>query len=411
MKKLFMMALMVLSATSMFAGDSAPLKTILSAKTYAEAEAALKANLSQLVNDAEKAKAYNKLVDLAMAKVSKEDEERAKAQISGTTANVDEEGQYLALYNAVVNAIECEKYDVLPNEKGKVAPKFHKKNQDRLYPRRVDLINGGVFYQDKGDSEKQYQFLDLYVESASEPLFKDVANADDPNLGNIAFYSSYNALLKKDYDKAERYASMALNDSVNGDNAYTVLLSSMQAQLNSRQDSLDYVKKVEGMYAQSKNGRLFDSLCGAYSAMDKTDELKQLIASRLAEDPNDWTALAYRGQMFQTEKKWDDAIKDFELARKSEPENVFLSAALGISYMGKAGEVEEKMADANGNLSKDAVAARDAELMKAIENFEKAKELDVREEQVRSWSYNLYRCYFIVYGEDDPRTKSMEAMQ
>ena len=54
----------VASATA-FAGDSDALKAILKAKTYADAETLINSSLSSLANDAEKAKAYNKLVDLA----------------------------------------------------------------------------------------------------------------------------------------------------------------------------------------------------------------------------------------------------------------------------------------------------------------------------------------------------------
>ena len=139
MKKIMMMALMVLVTTSAFAGDSPALKAVMSCKTFAEAEVALKANLSQMVSDAERAKAYNKLVDLAMKKVDEETNKQAQAQIMTDPADapkVDEEGLYLALFNAFVNAQECDQFDQKPNEKGKVSPKFHKKNQDRLNNRR-----------------------------------------------------------------------------------------------------------------------------------------------------------------------------------------------------------------------------------------------------------------------------------
>ena len=70
MKKLIVAAMLVLGATSAFAGDSDALKAVMKAKTYAEAEALVKQNLGQFANDAEKAKAYNKLVDLGMKAVS-----------------------------------------------------------------------------------------------------------------------------------------------------------------------------------------------------------------------------------------------------------------------------------------------------------------------------------------------------
>ena len=56
MRKLMIAALMLLGTSAAFAGDSEPLKAILKAKTYADAETLLKTNLSQLANDAEKAK-------------------------------------------------------------------------------------------------------------------------------------------------------------------------------------------------------------------------------------------------------------------------------------------------------------------------------------------------------------------
>ena len=59
MKKLMMMAIMFVAAATAFAGDSDALKAILKAKTYADAEQLLKANLGQLANDEEKAAAYN----------------------------------------------------------------------------------------------------------------------------------------------------------------------------------------------------------------------------------------------------------------------------------------------------------------------------------------------------------------
>ena len=72
MRKMMIVALMAITASTAFAGNSPALKSILKAKTYAEAAGLLQSGLSQLANDAEKAAAYNKLVDLAMVKVQHE---------------------------------------------------------------------------------------------------------------------------------------------------------------------------------------------------------------------------------------------------------------------------------------------------------------------------------------------------
>ena len=62
-------ALMSVAASTAFAGDSPALKTILKAKTYAEAKSLLDSTLGQLASPAEKAKAYNKLYTLALSQL------------------------------------------------------------------------------------------------------------------------------------------------------------------------------------------------------------------------------------------------------------------------------------------------------------------------------------------------------
>ena len=90
MKKLIVAAMMVLGTTSAFAGDSDALKAVLKAKTYAEAEALVKQNLGQLANDAEKAKAYNKLVDLGMKAFNDQQSIQQTNQIMKKNDPVDE---------------------------------------------------------------------------------------------------------------------------------------------------------------------------------------------------------------------------------------------------------------------------------------------------------------------------------
>ena len=90
MKKLIVAAMMVLGTTSAFAGDSDALKAVLKAKTYAEAEALVKQNLGQLADNAEKAKAYNKLVDLGMKAFNDQQSIQQTNQIMKKNDPVDE---------------------------------------------------------------------------------------------------------------------------------------------------------------------------------------------------------------------------------------------------------------------------------------------------------------------------------
>ena len=72
MKKIMFAALMMFATSTAFAADSDALKSILKSKNYAEAAAMLQSSVSQLASNAERAKAYNHLVQLAMEKFDKE---------------------------------------------------------------------------------------------------------------------------------------------------------------------------------------------------------------------------------------------------------------------------------------------------------------------------------------------------
>lgn len=128
MKKLMIAALMMLGTSAAFAGDSEPLKAVLNAKDYKQAVQLLNQNLSQLANAQEKAKAYEHVTKLALQTYDKQNTiqtNNVQAQLlKGKIEPLDTLAFYESAYNALVNGLECVKYDAEPNEKGKVKPKY-----------------------------------------------------------------------------------------------------------------------------------------------------------------------------------------------------------------------------------------------------------------------------------------------
>ena len=202
------LALMFVATSAAFAGDSPALKAIMAAKNYAEAESLMKSSLTQLVGAAEKAKAYNKLVDLALEAVSKEqaiiDKNYAAKALKPDAQEepYDEDAFFMGSYNAVKNAVECDKYDQEPNEKGKVKPKFFQANAARLTNARLQLINAGQKYI--SEQAKALDMYGLYVETNSHPLFKEAIEklGGDEYIGEVARVASVLAFQEKDLARA-----------------------------------------------------------------------------------------------------------------------------------------------------------------------------------------------------------------
>ena len=87
-----MMAMMLVASATAFAGDSDALKAILKAKDFKEAQSLISSSLAQLTDASEKAKAYNKLVDLAYEKYKKEDDVKTTNMVMHKEDPVDTDG-------------------------------------------------------------------------------------------------------------------------------------------------------------------------------------------------------------------------------------------------------------------------------------------------------------------------------
>ena len=405
-----MLAFAAVFSASAFAQDV--YKQISKIKDYKEAYNLLQANLGSMSAE-EKAKCYNVLVDLAYDKVVKEQgtitENQMAEQFGKEVTPYDTVGLYDAVLQALENGVTCDEFDMQPNEKGKVKPKFHKSNGDRLYGIRFHLINAGIYYQTTNEP-LSYKYLATYVESADYPLFKEQDKSKDANLTQIAYYAARSAYFAKDYAKAEKYADIALGDTAVAKDAMQVKLAVMQAQLKTHADTLNYITKLKDIYAKDEsNEMIFSTICSMYISTNDKAALNELVQAKLAKDPNNFTALAMSGQAYMNEHKWDEAIAALSKAEAVQPGNVAVIGSIGNSYMYKAQDAAEQATQGGKRLTPEAEKQIIDVYKQAISYLEKAKELDTTMQFKSVWGYSLYNCCYNLYGAEDPKTKEAEA--
>ena len=400
MKKLFVMAVMMVASATAFAGDSDALKAILKTKTYAEAEALVKANLGSLANDAEKAKAYNKLVDLALAQFDAQStiqtENQVAKQMGKEEKPVDQKLMSDMAYKAIVAGLECDKYDQKPNEKGKVAPKFASKNAQRLwFAPRNQMVNAGQDALTAKDNATARKFWTLFVESDAAPMFKD-QNRDQqkPFFGQVARFAAIFAYQDKDMAKALQLADVAMKDPQEYENALNLKLEILGDGLKTKDDSLKYVENLKSLYAEHKTNGVMEKLYNTLIGVGQAAEADKIIDDALAADPNNFVALADKGLSLLQAQKAEEAVKYLKRAYDIKNDNAIIATYAGTAYVVQAQNVEDP--------------AKKKELYKqAIEMFDKAKELDPDMLQAK-WGYNRYNAYYNYYGENAPETKQAE---
>lgn len=394
------MAVMMVASATAFAGDSDALKAILKTKTYAEAEALVKANLGSLANDAEKAKAYNKLVDLALAQFDAQStiqtENQVAKQMGKEEKPVDQQLMSDMAYNAIVAGLECDKYDQKPNEKGKVSPKFASKNAQRLwFAPRNQLVNAGQDALTAKDNATARKYWTLFVESDAAPMFKDQNREQQkPFFGQVARFAAIFAYQDKDMAKALELADVALKDPQEYENALNLKLEILGDGLKTKDDSLKYVENLKTLYAEHKTNGVMEKLYNTLIGVGQSAEADKIIDEALAADPNNFVALADKGLSLLQAQKAEEAVKYLKKAYDVKNDNAIIATYAGTAYVVQAQNTEDP--------------AKKKEFYKqAIEMFDKAKELDPDMLQAK-WGYNRYNAYYNYYGENAPETKQAE---
>jgi len=406
MKKLTMMAMMLVASATAFAGDSDALKAILKASNYADAQNLINSTLSQLANDAEKAKAYNKLVDLAYEKYKKEDDTKTTNMVMKKNDPVDNDGMLEAGKIALQAAMECDKYDQMPNEKGKVAPKFRQKNQDRTKVVRLSLLQAGIELANNDKNKEAFDNFDVYLASAKSPFFEGIDGVakNDPNLGVAAFYGGRSAYNLEKYAKAVEYFKIGVADTSKQihDLSFDFLLYTLRNQQKTAADSAKYIVELLDLYKEYPDAeQIYSSLSDAYISQSKNDEVIKLAEERMAKYPESSLPHVYKAFLLMQDKKYADAIAEFAKV-KEDNSPVFLNSIFNsaVCKYNMASEFNESKSDIRTGRLKPADQEKFMEMLKDAQgDFEKAKELDPEQKTVK-WQYLLHNVYTLTGQKD-----------
>ena len=404
MKKLMMMAMMFVASSTAFAGDSDALKAILKAKTYPEAEQLLKSSLAQLADNKEKAKAYNHLVELAYDKYKNEDNIKTTNQVMQKNDPVDIEGMVKAGINALNNALECDKYDILPDAKGKVKPSFQKKNQDRLQTVRLGLLNQGFQYANDNKNQEVFDCLNPYLLTAESPLFKDIeAVKNDANKGAAAFYAGRAALQLEKNERAAEIFKIGVQDTAKQvhDLCFDLLIYTLGKTRVTKEDSVKYLNDMKDLYAQyPDNEQVYASYSDALNADGKEDMVLKLADEHLAKNPASALPHVYKAFIAQGKKDYDTAIAEWDKVPESTNNYVQFVYYRAVCKYNQAAEFNEKNSDIRtGRLTPDNDKKYRTMLENACKDFEKAQQLDPDQLNVK-WGYLLKNVYHALGQED-----------
>lgn len=269
--------------------------------------------------------------------------ERAK-QILGQQPN--EPVMYGALYGILPYFQKAYELDQLPNEKGKVKPKYTKDIKSILSANHVYLFNGGAYYFDKQEYKKAYDFFNQYVEISELPMFAGTQTAEkDSTFMTVQFYAAAAASLAKDSRLAIAALERAKNTPYRQYDVYQYLCYEY-GEARTAQDSVMLEKTFEeGMQVFPDSAFFLNNLINTYIYSNRNEKALEMLNVAIQKNPNDANLYNVMGRVYETGlKDYANAEKNFQIALEKDPNLTDALSNIGRIYYNQG---VNKLSEAN----------------------------------------------------------------
>ena len=269
--------------------------------------------------------------------------ERAK-QILGQQPN--EPVMYEALYGILPYFQKAYELDQLPNEKGKVKPKYTKDIKSILSANHVYLFNGGAYCFDKQEYKKAYDFFNQYVEISELPMFAGTQTAEkDSTFMTVQFYAAAAASLAKDSRLAIAALERAKNTPYRQYDVYQYLCYEY-GEARTAQDSVMLEKTFEeGMQVFPDSAFFLNNLINTYIYSNRNEKALEMLNVAIQKNPNDANLYNVMGRVYETGlKDYANAEKNFQIALEKDPNLTDALSNIGRIYYNQG---VNKLSEAN----------------------------------------------------------------
>ena len=285
----------------------------------------------------------------------------------------DEAVMYEALGNILPYFKESYRLDQLPNEKGKVKPKYTKNIKGTLNANILYYLNGGAYFFDQRNYKRAHDFFEQYLEIADLPFMKgEKAAARDSNFMIVQFYAAIAAMQMDDPQQAIKDLNRAKGTDYRRFDVYQSLCYVYDQVLK---DTVGLEKTLEeGMKLFPDSSYFLNNMINVYISTKRNEQAMQLLNTAISKSPNNPQLYFALGSLYEVglkdEAKAEEAYKKALDLDPENPSNIFSVGRLyfnqGVSLLDKANSLNDQ------NQYKAEKAKAEAMLRKALPFFEMA---------------------------------------
>jgi len=262
--------------------------------------------------------------------------------------------------NALKKALECymkaDSLDRLPDNKGRVKPKFSSKIVDRTLSFKLAFPDAGAYYYNKKDYLNAIDMFEQYMRYPSIPYLKGRGLEKDTMINLLKFNSAISATFAKRMDIAAKYFE-EVKDSVKSDDDRAMVYANLSAAYESMKDTTNMLRIYQlGARKFPREQYYTNNLINHYIARNSLPDALTWINSSLEQDSKSAALWNLKGRIL--EKEMDKST----LTDKSD----LLKGVLACYE--KAIEIDPNFADALGSIGR-------IYYNKAVEELQKVNEI------------------------------------
>ncbi len=322
-----------------------------------------------------------------------------------------EKDMYKALMNGYKYYLKAVALDTLPNEKGKVKPKHLKNIKKDLLMNSDGYIQGGVYYFNQKEYKKAYDIWNIFLDIKSlRFMASEVSNKSAySTYAMLEFNSALAAMQTGDRKLALKALNRAKGNGYAQNDVYKYLVTeyevakdtvNLMATLQEGNDlfknEMVEIENQDGTVTKQKETFYSLRLVNIYIFTNQYDKALSTLDAVIENDPENPELWNVKGQLYETQKDVDNAIKCFDKALSLRPDFAAALGNMGRMYFNSAIEKNNALSETIVNTA-EFNKVRESEVLplyrKALPYYEKAHQLDPEEREymvaLRGIYYNL----------------------
>ena len=322
-------------------------------------------------------------------------------------AAFDEPLMYSYVYEFGGDIENCEKYDNMPDAKGRIKPKYAQQILTSYAQEFGQFYNAGAYYYGNEDYEKAYYLFKMFIDASDKLYQANMLPKDTINVPVAAYNMALCGMQLENYDMVLTHVDIAMTSEQMAPSAYRFKAAAFLEKgdtatwLNMCQDGI--TKFPSDLYYSQ-------SLISYYDSRNQSEELGKLADELMANDPSNPLFVYLKGYIAHQKEDFDTAIEWYEKTLKVDPSYENALSNLGRCYLIKAQEYSA--AQSSVKVTDKKKIAEDKKVLegyynKALPLLEKLREVAPNKHEL--WLTNLINCYYNLKMAD--KVQELEDLQ